>query len=173
MILISNIHIEQGVELVMDNTVLKIVDTHKHLGVVLSSNNKWISHIDSITNSASKQVLFFLDKISINFPDLLLISYRAYIRPIREYASKVWDGCNQIDSNRLEKLQPNAARIVKGLPIFASANSLYTETGWETLAERRKNKKLTLIYKIINNDAPSYLTSLLPHRVNKTLQFKR
>ena len=78
-----------------------------------------------------------------------------------------WDGCNQNDSNRLEKLQLNAARIVTGLPIFASANSLYTETGWETLAERRKNKKLTLMYKIINNDAPSYLTSLLPHRVNE------
>ena len=46
--LISNIHIEQTVELVMDNTELKVVDTHKHLGVLLSSNNKWTSHIDSI-----------------------------------------------------------------------------------------------------------------------------
>ena len=93
--------------------------------------------------------------------------YCAYIRPLLEYASEVWDGCNQNDSNRLEKLQLNAARIVTGLPIFASANSLYTEIGWETLAERRKKKKLTLMYKIINNDAPSYLTSLLPHRVNE------
>ena len=54
--LISNIHIDQTVELVMDNTVLKVVDTHKYLGVLLSSNNKWTSHIDSIINSASKQV---------------------------------------------------------------------------------------------------------------------
>ena len=56
--LISNIHIQQNVDLVMDNTVLKIVDTHKHLGVLLSSNNKWTSHIDSIINSALKQVSF-------------------------------------------------------------------------------------------------------------------
>ena len=165
--LISNIHIDQTVELVMDNTVLKVVDTHKHLGVLLSSNNKWTSHIDSIINSASKQVSF-LRKIKYKFSRSTLNKlYCAYIRPLLEYASEVWDGCNRNDSNRLEKLQLNAARIVTGLPIFPSANSLYTETGWETLAERRKNKKLTLMYKIINNDAPSYLTSLLPHRVNE------
>ena len=49
--LISNIHIEQTVELVMDNTELKIVDTHQHLGVLLSSNNKWTSHIDISVNN--------------------------------------------------------------------------------------------------------------------------
>ena len=138
--LISNIQIDQTVELVMDNTVLKIVDTHKHLGLLLSWNNKWTSHIDSIINSASKQVSF-LRKIKYKFSRSTLNKlYCAYIRPLLEYASEVWDGCKQNDSNRLEKLQLNAARIVTGLPIFASANSLYTETGWETLAERRKIK---------------------------------
>ena len=124
----------------MDNTVLKVVDTHIHLGVLLSSNNKWTSHIDSIIKSASKQVSF-LRKIKYKFSRSTLNKlYCAYIRPLLEYASEVWDGCNQNDSNRLEKLQLNAARIVTGLPIFASANSLYTETRWETLAERRKIK---------------------------------
>jgi hypothetical protein len=31
---------------------------------------------------------------------------------------------------------------------FASKNSLYLGTGWETLAIRRKNRKLTIFYKI-------------------------
>ena len=62
--LISNIQIDQTVEVVIDNTVLKVVDTRKHLGVLLSSNNKWTSHIDSIINSASKQVSF-LRKIKV------------------------------------------------------------------------------------------------------------
>ena len=87
------------------------------------------------------------------------------------YASEVWDGCNQIDSNRLEQVQLNAARIVTGLPIFASLNSLYFETGWETLSERRKNKKLSLMYKIVNNDAPPYLQELLPNTVNESTNY--
>ena len=72
------------------------------------------------------------------------------------------------DSNRFEQVQLNAARIITGLPIFASLQSLYQETGWETLAERRKNKKLTLMYKIINNDTPNYLTERLPNTVGDT-----
>ena len=64
-------------------------------------------------------------------------------------------------------MQLNAARIVTGLPIFASLRSLYYETGWENLAERRKRRKLILMYKIVNNNVPSYLTDLLPSRVNE------
>ena len=50
--------------------------------------------------------------------------------------------------------------------MFASLRSLYYETGWEALADRRKRRKLTLMYKSINGDAPSYLIDLLPNREN-------
>jgi hypothetical protein len=36
-----------------------------------------------------------------------------------------------------------AARIVTGLTKIASKDSLYFETGWETLANRRETRKLT------------------------------
>ena len=64
--LISNIFSDNNIELIMDNTVLKIVEIHKHLGVHLSSNNKWSEHIDSIIKSASKQISF-LRKIKYQF----------------------------------------------------------------------------------------------------------
>ena len=63
-------------------------------------------------------------------------------------------------------MQLNAARIVTGLPVLSSLRSLYLETGWETLAERRKTKKLTLMYKMIKNDTPCYLNDLLSSLVN-------
>lgn len=169
--LISNIHIDENIELKMDNTVLEIVNIHKHLGVTLSSNNKWNNHIDAIIKSASKQISF-LRKIKYKFSsDILNKLYCSYIRSLLEYASEVWDGCNQGDSDRLEHVQLHAARIVTGLPIFASLNSLYFETGWETLAERRRKKKLTLMYRIVNYDAPTYLTDLLPNRVQDTSSY--
>ena len=42
----------------------------------------------------------------------------------------------------LECLQLEAARIVTGLPIYSSAESLYFETGWVKLEHRRKSRKL-------------------------------
>ena len=64
--------------------------------------------------------------------------YIVIIRPILEYASEVWDNCGQTNCNRLEKIQIEAARIVTGLSIYASNDSIYKETGWETLSTRRE-----------------------------------
>ena len=42
----SNLHNDYGIELRYDENILRIVDNHKHLGVTLSSNNKWSKSID-------------------------------------------------------------------------------------------------------------------------------
>ena len=134
---ISNIQSEYNLQFKYDGNLLDNVDKHKHLGFIISSNNKWTNHIDSILISASIQVNY-LRKLKYQLPRTVLNKlYCTYIRPLLEYASGVWDGCNETDANRLEQIQLNAARIVTGLPIFASLNSLYFENGWETLAQRR------------------------------------
>ena len=45
---------------------------------------------------------------------------------------------------------------------FPSKDSLYFETGWEILANRRKNRKLTIFYKIYSKLCPPYLFNCLP-----------
>ena len=142
----------------MDKTILQIVDAHRHLEVILTSNNKWNKHIDSIIESASKQ-LSYLRKLKYRFSkDILIKLYCTYIRPLLEYASEVWDGCEPLgtDSTYTYCYKPSC---------LASLNSLYLETGLESLAERRKNKKLSLMYKIVKTEAPLYLSDLHPRRV--------
>ena len=66
------------------------------------------------------------------------------------------------------QIKQNAAlccRIVTGLKSYALNESVYYETGWETLAARRKQKKLCLMYKIQTGNAPEYLSELLPSSV--------
>ena len=48
---ISNIYNDYDIDLSYDENILKIVENHKHLGVTISSNNKWSNHIHSIINS--------------------------------------------------------------------------------------------------------------------------
>ncbi|XP_071123775.1 uncharacterized protein [Mytilus edulis] len=90
------------------------------------------------------------------------------VQPVLEYSSEVWDNCRQLNSERLEKLQLEAARIVTGLTSYASTHSLYLETGWEKLKVRREVKKLTLFYKILKENAPEYLLDLIPPTVAET-----
>ena len=123
--LISNTYNDHNIELIMDNTILQIVNSHKHLGAVLSSNNKWTNHINTIIQSASKQTSI-LRKLKYKFSKNSLNKiYCTYIQPLLECASEQWDGCNLTDADILEKIQLNAVRIVTGLPFFSSLPSLY------------------------------------------------
>ena len=85
-----------------------------------------------------------------------------------EHASEVWDNCGQTNCNRLEKNQIEAAGIVTGLSIYASYDSIYKETVWET---RREIKKLLLFYKIVNKEAPDYLFELVPPLVAANVNY--
>jgi hypothetical protein len=66
--------------------------------------------------------------------------YLLYIRPLFEYACELCDNCGIGNSQKLEQLQLEAARIVTGLTIFTKTEIVYRETGWELLSARRKRE---------------------------------
>ena len=139
-----------------------LVDNHKNLGVTLAFDGNWTVHIGNIATSALIQVNV-LRKLKFTLSKQALSNiYLTFIRPVLEYACEVWDGCYERDIEKLEKIQLEAARIVTCLTKFASKDSLYFETGWETLANRRKNRKLTIFYKIHNKLCPPNLFNCLP-----------
>ena len=49
--------------------------------------------------------------------------------------------------------------------------SLYDEIGWETLDVRRRKHKLVLFYKMNNDIAPSYLSSVVPRPDQNTSRY--
>ena len=65
-----------------------------------------------------------------------------------EYACEVWGGCYEKEVERLEKVQLETARIVTGHTKFASKDSLYFETGWDTIANRRTCRKMIVFFLI-------------------------
>ena len=55
---------------------------------------------------------------------------------------------------------------VSGLPIFASRESLYTETGWQTLQNRRCAAKIVTMFKTHNGSAlfNIYFNNIIPDK---------
>ena len=84
-----------------------------------------------------------------------------------EYACQIWDDCSEGDSIRLENFQLTAARIITGAKKGTSHQSIYNETSWETLSERRKNTKLIHMHKIVNHNVPQYLSDLIPGKISE------
>ena len=51
--------------------------------------------------------------------------YMSYMLPVVEYASVVWDGCSEQDSQSLQRIQNEAARMVTGLTRSVLWENLY------------------------------------------------
>ena len=168
---ISNILDNADLNLLFDDKRLFPVSEHRHLGVTLSDDCKWSSHIDSVYQSCMKKIRVLRKlKYILNRQTLLKI-YKCFILPVLEYASEVWDGCSQSDKHRLEGLQLEAARIACGLPVFCNKEGIYFESELETLETRRQRKKLVLFYKMHHHLVPSYLSNLLPPLISETSNY--
>ena len=133
---------------------------------------KWNKHTETILKSASK-VIRIMRKLKYNFSRTALNQvYISFVRPLLEYSCIVWDGCTTEQSNTLEKLQNEAARIVTGLTLRSvSLERLYKECGWESLHSRRLNQKLKFMYRAVNEMIPSYISQLIPPTVGNSSHY--
>ena len=122
----------------MNQKQIEEVNSHEHLGVVLSDDCTWHDHLDYIKCKAwnrinvMRKLKFKLDRKSLQ------IIYFTFIRPLLEYADVVWDNCSQYEVNELEKIQNEAARIVTGATKLVSINSLLLDVGWESVISSEK-----------------------------------
>ena len=69
---------------------------------------------------------------------------------------------NEQDSQTLQKIQNEAARLVTGLTGSVSLENLFKECGWTFLSQRRQQHKLSFMYKGNNGIVPSYIQDLIP-----------
>ena len=152
----NNNNISNDVEIQFQNETVEFVSHHKHLGITFDNDGKFHTHINNIVNSTTKRLCALRQLKYVLNRNFLSRIYLTFIRPIMEYACELWDGCSQNDSDNLEKLQLEAGRIVTGLPLFASRESIYYETGCELLSDRRKTRRLSIFYNIHNKSAPDY-----------------
>ena len=66
----------------------------------------------------------------------------------------MWDPFGSNLSNKLQRLQNRAARIIMGYPNeHGRSKAALTELGWKTLKERRLESKARLVYVIIHGFA--------------------
>ena len=98
----------------LDNHILQQVPENPYLGVTISEDLKWSTHISNITKKANS-TLGFLRRNLKHYPESCRkTAYLALVRSTLEYSSIVWDPYLQKDINKLEKVQRQAARFIIG-----------------------------------------------------------
>jgi len=128
----------------------------------LSSNISWRLHLLKMHQKASKK-LNLLKPFKYNLShNTLEVLFNSWIRPSLEYAGVVWDVCSGSDSNLLESLQIEGARVVTGALKWTNRVSLLNELYWVDLSVRGKFHKLRLMYEMVFKLTPPYLCDLCP-----------
>lgn len=158
----------------MNNHSIQEVHNHKHLGIYFSNNGTWNYHIDCIVKKAFNRLnvlrrfRLIIDRFSLER------MYFSYVRPLLEYGDVIWDNNVEYLADKIENVQIEAMRIITGGTKLTSLRNLYLETGWERLADRRKNHKLVMMHKMVNKVTPEYLSNLLPETLaNRHHHFTR
>ena len=93
----------------LEGTVLKNVESIKYLGVTITNDLKWNTHISNVCAKANRTLGFFRRSLYSCPPNVKAAAYKGLVRPVLEYGSSVWDTHGL--QEELEKVQNRAARL--------------------------------------------------------------
>ena len=77
----------------------------KDLGIFISSNLSPSTHCSNIVSKASKIAAMINRCFTSKNPDVKIMAFKTYVRPIFEYASVVWNPYRIVDINNIENVQ--------------------------------------------------------------------
>ena len=109
---------------------LQTVTEIHYLGVIIDSKLSFKSHISSIISKAYG-ALKTLTRTQASLPlSIRKRLYKALVLPILEYCPSVWDPSTSALSDRIEKVQNKAMRIILNKPLGMSSHPLRLELQW-------------------------------------------
>ena len=105
-------------------------------------------------------------KMSARILTDLINVYHSLVQPHFDYCNEVWGNCNKGLSDKLQKLQNRAARILMSAGYDSNLDDLFRALGWRKLCHQRLDKKSIMMYKTLNGMTPEYLRSSFVFRDN-------
>ena len=131
-----NIHID-GVPINQSNQ-------SKSLGLIIDENLSWKAHIHEISKKVSSGIGALKRVRPFVSMHTAIKIYKGLIELHFDYCSAVWDGLTQQLSDKLQKLQNRAIRVITRSSYNTSSRFLLNSLGWDNLSVRRANQKANL-----------------------------
>ena len=137
-------------QLCIENQPIEKVSTFKYLGVWLSDNLSWSTHVEkSSKNALKKSGLIYRRFSRYSSKDCLQQLYLSFVRPHLEYAVPVWDPHCLSHVNTLERVQKFSLRMIHRA-WKEDYDILLQRSGLQSLSDRRKYLKLCYLFQVMN-----------------------
>ena len=138
------------------------------LGLIISSNLKWQSHIDHISIKISRVIGIMYRMKDIYPQEILQMIYSTLIIPHFNYCLLVW-GSKVLEGHKLHLLQKKALRILANDEYLAHTEPICKEFGIIKVIDMFRLAIWKFYYKLMNNGLPPYfdvMKPVLPRIVN-------
>lgn len=153
-----------GVSLQMDGGVLENVKLMKYLGVVLDNKLNMKEHVKYVGKKVARKIYLF-GRLAKFFTLTTKVNvYKTIIQPHFDYCATVLLCANNEDVEKLQKLQNKALRIIlKCKRRTRVIEMLHRLDHWKIKSIQKSIiiVAMKLIFKLRNNMAPDYLSSLI------------
>ena len=147
----------------LEGTVLDNIENIKYLGITITSDLKWNTHVSNICTKANRTLGFLRRNLSARPKDVKESAYKGLVCPVLEYGSSVWDPSGILLQEEAEKVQKRAARFVTGNYICetGSMTGILEQLKWESLKKRRRDR-IIMLYKGLKCAANIPTNDLVP-----------
>ena len=127
----------------LEGKVLDNVDSIKYLGVTITHDLRWSTHISNMCTKANRTLGFLRQNLHQCSQDIKEAAYRGLNHPILENSSCVWDPQGVVLQQEIKKVQNRAARFVTSNYCYetGSMTGILEKLKWESLKKRRRDSR--------------------------------
>ena len=148
----------------LEGMVLENGDSIKYLGVTITYDLRWNTHISNMCTKTNITLGFLRRNLYQCHQDVKEATYKGLVRPILEYGSCVWNP-QGVDQQEIEKVQNTAARFVPSYYCFETwsmTTGILEKLKWESLKKRRRDSRQILLYKGLKDAVSIPTGDLIP-----------
>ena len=130
------------------------------LGLIIDDQLKWNKHNDEQCKKISKSIALLRKARDFVSQEELVKIYNSLVLPHFNYCSTIWNDNNKSHIDKLSKLQKRAARIITSSDYSIRSSQVFKTLEWHPIKKLMDKRDLTMMFKILKNMAPNYLTTM-------------
>ena len=146
-------------ELSIDNVLIEQIPSVKSLGIYIDDNLTWHSYIDKLCKKIASAI-GVIKRVKPFVPQSTLLNiYNSLVQSNFDYCSLIWSNGGKTLSNKLQKLQNRAARVITSSNFDIDVDSLFHKLSWKDSKSQSQNQNALMVFKSLNWLVPKYLAS--------------
>ncbi len=134
-----------------DGKIIDPVEVIRDLGVYLSNDCSWTTHVNMIAVEARRKASWVLGTFQDRSPLTMITLFKSLVRSKLEYCCPVWDPSKIGDIQTLENVQRQFTRRIAGCKDLDYWGRL-KKLGIISLQRRRERYSIIQVWKILHNE---------------------